>query len=156
MQVSTLVTKKITRGHSRNQSKCGRNSLNIITWHVFLTIFLSLYSKRVQKPLQRTLTAVTRGVFMLLMSTLRLQGRCSLSVKNLRFFIKITLNRKQNLSVLMRNMQILGKKMHIFKFLSTLLQAVRYLKPYGWQGYPDRPLAVNCTKLCLNCCVRLV
>ena len=95
-------------GHSRNQPKGGRNSINITILHAFLTTFLSLYAKRVQKAFQRTLTAVTRGVFMLLMSTLRLQGRCSLSVKNLRFFIKITLNRRQNLSILMRNMQILG------------------------------------------------
>ena len=41
------------RGHSRNQQKGGLNSHNITPRHSFLTIFLSLYSKRVEKLLQK-------------------------------------------------------------------------------------------------------
>ena len=41
------------RGHSSNQQKGRLNSHNITPRHSFLTIFLSLYSKRVQKLLQK-------------------------------------------------------------------------------------------------------
>ena len=48
----------VSRGHSRNQPKGGRNSPQRETSRCFLTIFLSLYSLTVQRPLQRTLSAL--------------------------------------------------------------------------------------------------
>ena len=50
----------IIKGHARNQRKGRRkrNSLYVPPRHVFLTIFLSLYSQRVKKSLQRTLPNV--------------------------------------------------------------------------------------------------
>ena len=64
---------------------------------------------------------VVRGVFMLQTSTLLLQGPYWLSVKNLGFRIKFTLNRRQNLSISMKNMQNLEENMQILKFFRTPL-----------------------------------
>ena len=59
-QCTTVRTRSITiiRGHSRNRPKGGRNSPNVTSHHVLLTILLNFYSRRVQKPLQGALSAV--------------------------------------------------------------------------------------------------
>ena len=52
--------------------------------------------------------AADRGVYMLQMSTLLLRGPYLLSVRKLGFRVQITLNRRENLSIWMENMQIFG------------------------------------------------